>query len=91
MKTTVVIKDVDEEAYRNFKGTAAKLGLKLGEAASEAFRIWGHRRTLQKYRDRSKMERAAKVMDAIRTTLEPIEDWQAAEEIRKWRDSRRSS
>ena len=87
----MVIKDVDEEAYRNFKGIAAKLSLKLDEAASEAFRLWGHNRTFQKLRDRSKMEHAAKVMDTIRTTLEPIEDWQAAEEIRKWRDSRRSS
>ncbi len=91
VKTTVVIKDVDEEAYRNFKGEAAKLGLKVGEAASEAFRLWGHRRALLMLKDRSRMEHAAKIIDGIRTNLEPIEDWNAVEEIRKWRDSRRSS
>ena len=91
VKTTVVIKDVDAEAYRNFKGEAAKLGLKVGEAASEAFRLWGHRRTLQMLKDRTRMEHAAKIIDGIRTNLEPIEDWNAVEEIRKWRDSRRSS
>ena len=91
VKTTVVIKDVDAVAYRNFKGEAAKLGLKVGEAASEAFRLWGHRGALQMLKDRSRMEHAAKIIDGIRTNLEPIEDWNAVEEIRKWRDSRRSS
>jgi hypothetical protein len=39
MGDTVVIKDVDQAAFRILKGEAAKEGLKIGEAASQAFRL----------------------------------------------------
>ncbi len=36
MGSIVVIKDVDEAAYRGLKGEAVKRDMKIGEVASEA-------------------------------------------------------
>src|SRR5579875_719079 len=37
---SVSIKDIDEKAFRSLKAEAAKAGMKVGDAASEAFRMW---------------------------------------------------
>ncbi|HID91353.1 TPA: hypothetical protein EYP44_05280 [Candidatus Bathyarchaeota archaeon] len=88
MRITVVIKDVEEEAYRSLKGEAAKLGLKVGEAASQAFKSWVRQRTIQRLRDIDRMRRAARVMDENRAKLTKLREWSGVEEIRKWRELR---
>ena len=40
MKRNVLIRDVDEEAYRRAKATAALSGMSLGSAVSEALAAW---------------------------------------------------
>jgi len=88
MGITVVIKDVEEEAFRNLKGEAAKAGLKVGDAASQAFKLWTQNRTLQRLRNIDKMREAAKTIDENRAKLTVQKEWSAVEEIRKWRDLR---
>src|SRR3989442_15375349 len=57
--SNIVIKDVDEAVYRSLKGEAGKGGLKDGEAASQAFRLWVQQRSLGPGRGRDRMRRAA--------------------------------
>lgn len=87
MKNTVVIRDVDEVAYRNLKGEAVKAGVRLGDAASEAFRDWAEKRG-GRIRDRAGMTKASKTMDEVRRSLGKVEGWNSVEVIRKWRESR---
>lgn len=87
---TVVIKEVDEEAFRNLKGEAIKAGLKVGEAASQAFRLWVQQRSLQKVKDIDRMKKAAEIMDRNRVKLGELREWSSVEVIRKWRELRRS-
>jgi hypothetical protein len=82
---TIVIKDVDEGAFKSLKSEAAKAGLKLGEAASQAFRLWVQQRALRKAKDLDRMRRAAEVMDKIRMRLRPAEEEWSVKEIRRWR------
>lgn len=89
MGITVVIKEVNEEAFRNLKGEAVKVGLKVGEAASQAFRLWVQQRSLQKVKDIDRMRRAAEIMDGNRVKLGESRDWSSVEVIRKWRELRR--
>jgi hypothetical protein len=89
MGENVVIKGVDQTAYRNLKGEAVKAGLKVGEAASEAFRLWVQRRTERRVKDIDRMKRAAEAMDKGRASLRRLEDWSGVEVIRKWRELRR--
>ena len=89
LRRTVVIKDVDEEVFRNLKGEAMKAGLKVGDAASQAFRLWVQQRYLQRVKDIDRLRRAAEVMDRNRLGLMEREDWSSVEVIRKWRDLRR--
>jgi hypothetical protein len=37
---SMTIKGADEHAFRNLKAEVARLGIKVGEAATEAFRMW---------------------------------------------------
>ena len=82
---------MDDEAYRSLKGEAAKAGLKVGEAASESFRLWVQQRKLQRVRDVDRLKRAAATMDRNRSKLKPQEDWDSVEVVRKWREHRRPS
>jgi len=91
LNSTVVIKDVDEEAYRNFRGEAVKAGLKVGEAASQAFRLWVEQRTLRRLRDVDRLKRAAERMDRNRESLGKTEEWSSTEVIREWRELRKPS
>jgi len=88
--SAVVIKDVDEEAFRNLKGEAVKAGLKVGEAASQAFRLWVQQRYLQRIKDIDRLRRAAEVMDRNRLRLTELKDWSSVEVIRRWRELRRT-
>lgn len=89
MAPTIVIRDADEETFRNLKSEAMKAGLKVGEAASQAFRLWVQQRRLQRVRDIDRLRKAAEVMDWNRAKLMQREDWSAVEVIRKWRELRR--
>ena len=91
MGSTIVIKDVDEDAFRNLKGEAAKAGVKVGDAASQAFRLWVQGRGLQRLRDTDRLRRAAVLMDRNRSKLSEREDWSTVEVIRSWRELRRPS
>ncbi len=89
MGSNIVIKDVDEAAYRNLRGEAIKAGLKVGEAASQAFRLWVQQRALGRVRDLDKMRRAAERMDQMRKEIGRVEGWSSTEVIREWRERRR--
>ena len=85
---SVSIKDVDETAFRNLKAEAARRGIKVGDAASEAFRIWVSSKRITRVRDSGMMRDAAEDMDRIRTKYGKA-DWSGVAEIRKWRDLRK--
>lgn len=86
---SVSIKDVEESAFRNLKAEAVRRGIKVGDAATEAFRMWVASKKQGKLRDKEMMLEAAKNMDKLR--LEYKGEWSGAAEIRKWRDQRRQS
>jgi hypothetical protein len=89
MGETVVIKGVDDSAYRNLKGEAIKAGLKVGEAASQAFRLWVQGRMQQRVKESERLKRAAAEIDRTRASLKKVEGWSSVEVIRKWRTRRR--
>lgn len=89
LNSSVVIKDVDEDAYRSLKGEAAKAGLKVGEAASQAFRLWVQQRMLKRVRDVDRLKKAAERIDRNRETLKGAEGWSSVEVIRQWREQRK--
>ena len=91
MGSNIVIKDVDEAAYRNLRGEAVKAGLKVGEAASQAFRLWVQQRSLGRIRDTEKMRKAAERMDQLRKEIGRAEGWSSTEVIREWRERRKPS
>ncbi len=87
--SNIVVKDVDEVAYRHLKGEAVKAGLRVGEAASQAFRLWVQERSLGRVRDRDKIRRAADAIDRIRLQVGHVKGWSSTEVIRAWRERRR--
>jgi len=89
--SNIVIKGVDEAAYRNLRGEAVKAGLKVGEAASQAFRLWVQQRSLGRIRDTEKMRKAAERMDQLRKEIGRVEGWSSTEVIREWRERRKPS
>jgi hypothetical protein len=89
MGSDVVIKDVDEAAYRNLKGEAVKAGLKVGEAASQAFRLWVQERSLGRVRDYERIQRASREIDRIRLKIGPVAGYDSTKVVREWRDRRR--
>ncbi|MBS7619162.1 hypothetical protein KEJ21_00735 [Candidatus Bathyarchaeota archaeon] len=84
---SVSIKDIDEDAFRNLKAEAVRMGIKVGDAATEAFRMWVASKRQSKSRDREKMLEAARDMDRIRSETES--GWSGVKEIRRWRDIRK--
>jgi hypothetical protein len=87
--STIVIKDIDEAVYRSLKGEAIKSGLRVGDAASQAFRLWVQQRNLGRVRDRDAMRRASKAIDLQRAKIGVVKGWSSTEVIRKWRELRR--
>ena len=88
MEETVVIKGVDVDVYRNFKGEAMKVGLKMGQAATEAFRLWVHRMASSRVDEIERRRTLAQSMDAHRAQLSRDDEWDSTEVIRSWRDVR---
>lgn len=84
---SVSIKDLDENVYRNLKAEAIRHGMKISDAATEAFRLWVASKRQTRQRDKERMRSAAEDMDALRSGT--ITEWSGAEEIRRWRDERR--
>ena len=86
MGSDVVIKDVDEAAYRNLKGEAVKAGLKVGEAASQAFRLWVQERSLGTVKDFEKIRRASREIDRLRERIGRVPGHDSTKVIREWRE-----
>ncbi len=84
---SVSIKDLDENAYRVLKAEAVRRGMKVSDAATEAFRQWVAANKLGRQRDVERMRAAARDMDELRGVGEA--KWSGAEEIRRWRDERK--
>jgi ribosomal protein L31 len=82
------IKDLDETAFRNLKAEAAREGIKIGDAASEAFRMWVASKRHTKLQDKERMFRAANDMDRLRAKFGK-DRWSGVDEIRKWRELRK--
>ncbi|TLX95308.1 MAG: hypothetical protein E6K96_07425 [Thaumarchaeota archaeon] len=83
------IKDVDEGAFRNLKAEAVRSGTRVGDAATEAFRMWVASKREVRIRDRERMLEAAKDIDRLR--LGHKGEWSGTTEIRQERDKRRRS
>ncbi|MDG6928521.1 MAG: hypothetical protein JRN39_07600 [Nitrososphaerota archaeon] len=84
---SVSIKGVDKSAFRNLKAEAVRRGVRVGEAATEAFRMWIASKKQSKARDGERMARAARDMDDLRAEFKA--KWSGVEEIRKWRELRK--
>jgi hypothetical protein len=80
--STIVIKDVDDEAFRNLKGEAIRSGMSVGEAATQSFRLWVQQRNLRRVRDTTRQRKAAEIMDKNRAKTRPRADWSAAEAVK---------
>jgi hypothetical protein len=91
MGSNVVIKDVDEAAYRNLKGEAVKAGLKIGDAASQAFRLWVQERSLGRVKDYEKIQKASREIDNLREKIGRVPGFESTKVIREWRDRRKPS
>ena len=91
MGSDIVIKDVDEAAYRNLKGEAVKAGLKVGEAASQAFKLWVQERSLGRVKDFERIRKASREIDQLREKIGRVPDCDSSKVIREWRDRRRHS
>src|SRR5437660_11306587 len=76
--SNIVIKDVDAAVYRSLKGEAIEAGMKVGEAASQAFRLWVQQRNLGRVRDRARMRKAAAKTHVMRTNVGAVEFWNRA-------------
>jgi hypothetical protein len=63
---SVSINDVDENALRNLKAEAVRIGIKVGDAATEAFRTWATSKRQSRVKDRGRMLEAARDMDQLR-------------------------
>ncbi len=84
---SISIKDMDENTFRNLKAEAVRRGIKISDAATEAFRLWVALKRQDKVRDQERMKNAAKDIDALRSEGETV--WSGATEVRKWRDERK--
>jgi len=82
----VSIRGVDGDAFRNLKAEAIRMGVRVGDAATEAFRMWVASKRRSRARDRERMIEAARDMDRLRA--ETGEGWSGVAEIRRWRDER---
>ncbi len=85
---SISIKDIDENAFRNLKAEAVREGIRVGDAASEAFRMWVASKRQSRLLDKEKMVDAARDMDKLRVQFGTMK-WSGVDEIRKWRESRK--
>jgi len=82
----IVIENVDEAVYKSLKGEAIKAGLKIGDAASQAFRLWVQQRSLGRIRDWEAMRKASRDMDLRRTRIGAVKGWSSTDIIGKSRE-----
>jgi len=75
MGGVVVIKDVDENAFRRLKSEAIKKGIKIGQAASQAFRLWVQESELKPLKDVDRLKKATEAIENTRLKLQTIEGW----------------
>jgi hypothetical protein len=55
----VNFKDIDEDAYKNLKAEAIRHNIKIGQAATESFRLWVVSKKQNCQRDEKRMREAA--------------------------------
>jgi len=84
---SISIKDMDENAFRNLKAEAVRRGIKISDAATEAFRLWVALKRQDKVRDEERMRRAAEDIDSLRSG--GVSGWSGVAEVRRWRDERK--
>lgn len=84
---SISIKDVDEKTFLNFKAEAIREGLKLGEAASEAFQLWINSKKLRRLKDFERIKIASEEIDQLREKSE--KNFNSLEVLKKWREIRR--
>ena len=81
---SINIKDVDKDAYRKLEAEAIRHNMSIGDAATEAFRLWVTSKRQEHQRDKERIQRAAEVMDKLREQAK--DSWSGSKEIRRWRD-----
>jgi hypothetical protein len=91
MGVSVVVKDVDENAFRRLKAEAVRRGLKIGQAASQAFRLWVQELEMKPLKDLDSLKEAAEAIEKGRLQLQTIEGWSSVEVIRSWRERPKAS
>ena len=84
---SISIKDLDENTFRNLKAEAVRRGMRISDAATEAFRLWVALKRQDRVRDQERMICAAKDIDSLRSGSEA--GWSGVEEVRRWRDERK--
>jgi NAD(P)H-dependent flavin oxidoreductase YrpB (nitropropane dioxygenase family) len=89
MGITVVIKDVDENAFRMLKAEAIKKGIKVGQAASQAFKLWVQEYELKPLKDVKRLKEAVKAVEEAGKKLKKIEGWSSVKVIRSWREQQK--
>ncbi|MBO0889100.1 hypothetical protein J2P12_08385 [Candidatus Bathyarchaeota archaeon] len=90
MGSNVVIKDVDGAAYRSLKAEAVRAGLKVGQAASQAFRLLVHERSLRGAKDFDTIRKASREIDRLREKVGRVPGYDSTRAIRECRDRRKS-
>ena len=86
-----MIKDVDENAFRRLKSEAIKKGVKIGPAASQAFRLRVQELELKPLKDFDRLKEATEAMEKARLNLQAMEGWPGVEVIRSWRERPKGS
>jgi hypothetical protein len=86
MGITVVIKDVDEGAFRMLRAEAVKKGIKVGQAASQAFRLWAQESGLKPLKDLNRLRSVVEAIENARLKLRMMRDWSSVDVIRSWRE-----
>ena len=79
----VSIKGVEERAFRSLRSEAIKRGIKVGDATTDAFRMWVASKSQVRLREKERMMKAADDMDRIRA--QGGTNWSGVDEIRRWR------
>ena len=85
---TIVIKGVEDKAYRKLKAMAAKERMKIGEAAIRAFKAWTRELRSATIRDADRMKKASQIMDRNRSKPRQLENWSSVRVIREMRRKR---
>ena len=84
---SISIKDVDERIFLNFKAEAIRDGLKLGQAATEAFQLWINSKKLKRLKDSERIKKASEEIDRLREKSE--KGFNSLEELKQWRKVRK--